>query len=59
MRSWSKNDHRRALKKQGMTLETREALSLAAGKAFLVIGRQEVEKTRAAQVVPGRRARRR
>ena len=35
-----------ALKKQGVTLETRESLSLAGGKAFLVIGRQEVEKTR-------------
>jgi hypothetical protein len=35
-----------ALKKQGITQETRESLSLAGGKAFLVIGRQEVEKTR-------------
>jgi hypothetical protein len=35
-----------ALKKQGVTQETREALSLATGKAFLVIGRQEVEKVR-------------
>jgi hypothetical protein len=35
-----------ALKKQGVTLERREPLSLAVGKAFLVIGRQEVEKTR-------------
>ena len=33
-----------ALKKQGVTQETREALSLATGKAFLVIGRQEVER---------------
>ncbi len=35
-----------ALKRQGVTLETRQALLLATGKAFLVIGRQEVEKTR-------------
>src|SRR4029453_4548613 len=35
-----------ALKKQGITQETRESLSLAGGKAFLVISPQEVEKTR-------------
>jgi hypothetical protein len=35
-----------ALKKQGVALETREAMPLATGKAFLVIGRQEVEKTK-------------
>ena len=35
-----------ALKKQGVALETREAMSLPTGKAFLVIGRQEVEKTK-------------
>jgi len=35
-----------ALKKQGITQETRESLSLAGGKAFLVSGRQEAEKTR-------------
>src|SRR5712691_421848 len=34
------------LKRQGVTLETREALSLSLGRAFLVIGRQEVEKTK-------------
>jgi hypothetical protein len=33
-----------ALKKQGVTLEKREAMSLSTGKAFLVIGRQEVDK---------------
>ncbi len=46
IRSSRKPSPREALKKQGVTQETREALSLAAGKAFLVIGRQEVEKTR-------------
>jgi hypothetical protein len=35
-----------ALKRQGITQESRESLSLATGKAFLVTGRQEVEKTR-------------
>ena len=35
-----------ALKKQGITQEARETLSLAGGKAFLVTGRQEAEKTR-------------
>jgi hypothetical protein len=35
-----------ALKRQGVTLETREAMPLATGQAFLVIGRQEVEKTK-------------
>jgi hypothetical protein len=35
-----------ALKKQGITQEARESLSLAGGKAFLVTGRQEAEKTR-------------
>ena len=34
------------LKRQGVTLETRESLSLSLGRAFLVIGRQEVEKTK-------------
>lgn len=33
-----------ALKKQGLTLESREAMPLAAGKAFLVIGRQQLDK---------------
>ena len=33
-----------ALKKQGMTLESRETISVPTGNAFLVIGRQEVEK---------------
>jgi hypothetical protein len=33
-----------ALKKQGLTLESREAMSVPTGNAFLVIGRQEVEK---------------
>ena len=35
-----------ALKRQGVTLETREAMPLATGKAFLVIGRQDIEKTK-------------
>jgi hypothetical protein len=35
-----------ALKRQGVVLEAREALSLASGKAFLVVGRQEVDKTK-------------
>jgi hypothetical protein len=35
-----------ALKRQGVTLEKREAMSLPTGKAFLVIGRQEVDKTK-------------
>jgi hypothetical protein len=35
-----------ALKKQGVTQEKREQLSLSTGKAFLVTGRQEVEKAR-------------
>jgi hypothetical protein len=34
-----------ALKRQGATLETREAMSLSTGKAFLVIAHQEVDKT--------------
>jgi len=34
------------LKRQGVTFETREALSLSLGRAFLVIGHQEVEKTK-------------
>jgi hypothetical protein len=34
-----------SLKKQGVTLESREPIALPMGKAFLVIGRQEVEKT--------------
>ncbi|HEY7243067.1 MAG TPA: hypothetical protein VH678_04190 [Xanthobacteraceae bacterium] len=35
-----------ALRRGGMTLERRESISLASGKAFLVVGRQEVNKTR-------------
>ncbi len=35
-----------ALKRQGVALQSREPLSLSIGKAFLVIGRQEIEKTR-------------
>jgi hypothetical protein len=35
-----------ALKKQGVALEAREAMPLSTGKAFLVIGRQEIEKTK-------------
>ncbi len=35
-----------ALKQQGVTLELREAMSLSSGSGFLVIGRQEIEKTR-------------
>src|SRR5207245_113928 len=34
-----------ALKRQGVTVEKREPLALPTGKAFLVIGRQEVERT--------------
>lgn len=33
-----------ALKKQGLTLESREPMSLSTGKAFLVIGRQQLDK---------------
>jgi hypothetical protein len=33
-----------SLKRQGLTLESREALTLPTGKAFLVIGRAEVDK---------------
>ena len=33
-----------ALRQQGLTLESREALPLSTGKAFLVIGRQEIDK---------------
>jgi hypothetical protein len=33
-----------SLKKQGVTLETREPIARPTGKAFLVVGRQEVEK---------------
>ena len=35
-----------ALKRQGVALEAREAMPLSTGKAFLVIGRQEIEKTK-------------
>src|SRR5262245_59165929 len=35
-----------ALKKQGLTLESREPLTLPTGKAFLAIGRAEVEKVK-------------
>src|SRR5438093_13559308 len=31
-----------ALKRRGMTFETREAVPLSTGRAFLVIGRQEI-----------------
>jgi hypothetical protein len=34
------------LKRQGVTLEAREPMTLPSGKAFLVIGRQEIEKTK-------------
>jgi hypothetical protein len=34
------------LKKQGVTFEKREEFALAAGKAFLVIGRQELEQVK-------------
>jgi hypothetical protein len=34
-----------SFKRQGVTLETREAMPLSTGKAFLVIGHQEVDKT--------------
>jgi hypothetical protein len=34
-----------ALKRQGVTFEAREPVALASGSAFLVVGRQEVEKT--------------
>jgi hypothetical protein len=33
-----------ALKQQGLTFETREAMPLSTGKAFLVLGHQEVDK---------------
>ena len=35
-----------ALKRQGVTLETREAMPLPSAKAFLVTGRQEVDKAK-------------
>jgi hypothetical protein len=35
-----------ALKRQGVILEKREAMPLSTGKAFLVIGRQELDKTK-------------
>jgi hypothetical protein len=35
-----------ALKRGGMTLERREPMALASGKAFLVVGRQAVDETR-------------
>jgi hypothetical protein len=35
-----------ALKRQGVTMESREALALPSGKAFLVVGRQEVDNTK-------------
>ena len=34
------------LRREGVTLEKRETLSLSTGKAFLVIGRQEIDKTK-------------
>ena len=34
-----------SFKRQGVTLETREAMPLSTGKAFLVIGHQEMDKT--------------
>jgi hypothetical protein len=40
-----------ALKKQGLTLESREPVELAAGKAFMVIGRQEIEKVRVRKLI--------
>jgi hypothetical protein len=33
-----------SLRRQGLTLETREAMPLSAGKGFLVVGHQELEK---------------
>jgi hypothetical protein len=38
-----KSDSAESLKKQGATLETRESLTLPAGKALLVIGNRDVE----------------
>ncbi|TMJ34189.1 MAG: hypothetical protein E6G96_02580 [Alphaproteobacteria bacterium] len=35
-----------ALKQQGITLEKREPMTLSTGKAFLVIGRQEIDKAK-------------
>jgi len=35
-----------ALKRQGVTIEAREALPLPSGKAFLVVGRQEVDNAK-------------
>jgi hypothetical protein len=41
-----KTTNAETLKKQGVTFEKRESLSLPIGKAFLVTGRQEVEQTK-------------
>ncbi|MEA2989023.1 MAG: hypothetical protein QOG83_1734 [Alphaproteobacteria bacterium] len=41
-----KSANNETLKKQGITVEKREALSLPSGKAFLVIGRQEIDNIR-------------
>jgi hypothetical protein len=35
-----------ALKRQGVALESREPMMLSTGKAFLVVGRQDVDKTK-------------
>jgi hypothetical protein len=35
-----------ALKRQGVALESREPMTLSTGKAFLVVGRQDAERTR-------------
>jgi len=35
-----------ALKRQGMTMDSREPLPLPSGKAFLVVGRQEIDNTK-------------
>ncbi len=43
-----------ALKKQGMTLESRETISVPTGNAFLVVGRQEVEKIKLRKMDPDR-----
>jgi hypothetical protein len=43
-----KSDSTEALKRQGATIEKRETLALPDGKAFLVIGRQEIEAPKAA-----------
>ena len=44
MRNWNGPSAPDGLKKQGLKLESREPITLSTGKAFLVIGRQEIDK---------------